>query len=135
MGSLLLAHDNQNYQESSKRFSKFYYDGSAKEERRILTMFHMLCRDYWYSENVWCNHPRFVEKIYFEDLIKPNMSFEKLNCYFDQEINFLANYTDDSVSEYFENFDQVQQIVIKNVCGAPQHFLALPDYILKELGV
>ena len=135
MGSLLLAHDNQNYQGSSKRFSKFHYDGSAKEERQILTMFHTLCRDYWYSENIWCNHPRFVEKIYFEDLIKPNASFEKLNCYFDQEINFLANYTDESVSKYFENFDQVQQIVMKNVYKAPQHFLMLPDYISKELGI
>ncbi len=63
------------------------------------------------------------------------MSFEKINCYFNQEINFLANYTNDSVDEYFENFDQVQQIVMKNVYQAPQHFLALPDYISKELGI
>jgi hypothetical protein len=133
LASLLLAQDNKDYNGSSKRFSPFYYDGSNREERRIFTMFYSLCKDYWYSENVWHSHPRLVEKIYFEDLIKPNVSFKKINNYFGQEIDFFANYTDDSVEKYFKNFDHVKKVILRRVHQSKYHFLALPDYIRTEL--
>jgi hypothetical protein len=133
LASFLLAQDNKNYNGSSKRFSPFYYDGSNREERRIFTMFYSLCKDYWYSESVWASHPRLVEKIYFEDLIEPGASFEKINQYFEQKINFDAHYTKDSIEKYFENFGQVKEIILRRVHNSKHHFLALPQYLLTEL--
>ena len=37
----------------------------------------------------------YIDKIYFEDFIVPNKSYEKINNYFGQEIIFNLNYNDD----------------------------------------
>jgi hypothetical protein len=130
---MLIAIDNKNFQGSSKRFDLFYYDGSNREQRRIFTIFNSLCRDYWWSENVFYNHNNLIEKIYLEDLINNNMSFKKINEYFKKEIQFSANYTEDSIDEYVENFEDLKQFILEKVHLSKYHYSALPDYILKEL--
>ena len=53
-------------------------------------------------ETQWNN----IDIIYFEDLIKPNASFDCVNKYFDQEIVFNLNYDDSHDAEaYYSNFD------------------------------
>jgi hypothetical protein len=133
LASMLIAIDNKDFQGSSKRFDPFYYDGSNREQRRIFTIFNSLCRDYWWSENVFYNHNNLIEKIYLEDLINNNMSFKKINEYFKKEIQFSANYTEDSIDEYVENFEDLKQFILEKVHLSKYHYSALPDYILKEL--
>lgn len=133
LASLLLAQDNKDYNGSSKRFHAYTYDGSNREQRRIFTMFYSLCKDYWFSENVWHGHSRLIEKIYFEDLIKPNATFAKINAYFGRNITFEANYQDDGIETYFTNFNQVKAMILHRVHQSQFHFQALPDYLLKEL--
>jgi hypothetical protein len=131
--SMLVAIDNKDFQGSSKRFDPFYYDGSNREQRRIFTMFNSICRDYWWSENVFHNHPNLIEKIYLEDLTEENLSFQKINDYFKTEIQFTANYVEDSIGEYVANFDDLKQFILEKVHLSKYHYSALPDYIMKEL--
>jgi hypothetical protein len=133
LASMLIAIDNKDFQGSSKRFEPFYYDGSNREQRRIFTIFNNLCRDYWWSENVFHNHANLIEKIYLEDLIENNISFEKVNNYFKKEIQFSANYTEDSIDEYVKNFEELKKFILEKVHLSKYHFSALPTYILQEL--
>jgi len=52
------------------------------------------------------NSISYIDKIYFEDMIQKNKTYEKLNDYFDQEIIFNLNYND--------NFDIKQQYLESN---------------------
>lgn len=131
--SQLVAMDNKDYQGSSKRFAPFCYDQSNREQRRIFNMFNALCKDYWWSENVGNNHPNLIDKIYLEDLILPNTNLQKVSSYFNQELTFSANYTEDSIGTYIENFSDLKEFILNMVHKAKYHYQTLPDYLLTEL--
>jgi hypothetical protein len=131
--SQLVAMDNKDYQGSSKRFTPFCYDHSNREQRRLFNMFNALCKDYWWSENVGGKHANLIDKIYLEDLILPNASFQKVSGYFNQKLTFSADYTEDSIDAYIENFTDLKEYILSMVHKAKYHYQTLPDYLLTEL--
>jgi hypothetical protein len=68
-------------------------------------------------ETQWKN----TDIIYFEDLIKPNASFECLNNYFGQEIIFNLDYDDShDIGAYYSNFspavlEELSKFMIKTI--------------------
>ena len=59
-------------------------------------------KDAYEFETQWKN----IDIIYFEDLIKPNASFDCVNEYFNEEIIFNLNYDDTSdIEVYYPNID------------------------------
>ena len=61
-----------------------------------------------------------IDKIYFEDMIQKNKTYEKLNNYFDQEIIFNLNYND--------NFD-VKKQYLESSNWKEEHYEILEDQI------
>ena len=63
-----------------------------------------------------------IDKIYFEDFIKPNKTYEKINNYFGQEIIFNLNYNDDYnvVDQYLTdaNWTEEQYKILANEVNA-----------------
>ena len=57
------------------------------------------------------NSSTYIDKIYFEDMIQENKTYEKLNNYFDQEIVFNLNYNDsfDVKQQYLETNDWTEE--------------------------
>jgi hypothetical protein len=76
-----------------------------------------------------------IDVIYFEDLIKPNSSFEKLNNYFDQEIVFNLNYEDDMEARDYT--PSLPKEFYQHLCRQAKMSLVLPDdtpdYILESI--
>jgi hypothetical protein len=134
LGSLLVAIDNSDFVGSSKRFIPFKFENTNRERRRIFGMFDRLCRYYWWSENILSKHNNFIEQIFFEDLVNAGtVQFSGVNNFFNKEILFSANYTEDDLEKYFQNFDEFKSVILERVNSAPYHYSALPEYILKEL--
>ena len=132
-GSLLVAVDNKNFDGSSKRFEPFLFENNNREKRRILNIFDRLCLNYWLAENYYCKSKNFVDKIYMEDIITGQNSFEKINDFFGEKIDFTNDYRDDDLSAYYKNFDEFKDFMTAYCKSARYHYSALPDYILKEL--
>ena len=89
-----------------------------------------LLQNYYDFEMWYRNHYRTIDVLYFEDLIKPDATFESVNKYFDQEIIFNANYVDDgNPDDYFP--DPLYKIMlrahVKNRLVIPSD---MPQYIL-----
>ncbi len=63
-----------------------------------------------------------IDKIYFEDFIKPNKTYENINNYFGQEIIFNLNYNDDYnvVDQYLTdaNWTEEQYKILANEVNA-----------------
>ena len=133
LGSLLVAVDNKNFEGSSKRFEPYFFENSHREKRRILSIFDRICLNYWLAENYFCNHKNFIEKIYMEDIIDGQTSFEKINNFFAMDIDLSNIYKEDDLSFYYKNFDEFKNFIVTHCKSAPYHYSALPDYILKEL--
>ena len=69
----------------------------------------------------------YIDKIYFEDFIKPNTSYEKINEYFDQEIIFNLNYNNDYnvIEEYLKDAnwtDEQYKILAEAIDATIQKF-------------
>ena len=132
-GSFLLAIDNNDYSGSSKEFEPFTFESTSREKRRIIDSFNNFCYQYWQLENVYSNHPNFIEKIYFEDLLTTK-SYSSLNNYFNNEITFDTTYSDqDTYSSYFQNFDELKNFISNHCKSAPKHYNSLPDYMKMNL--
>jgi hypothetical protein len=136
LGSLLVSIDNSDFAGSSKRYKPFYFENNNREKHRIFGIFDRFCRYYWYSENVLSKHKNFVEQIFFEDLIdKNNLQFDGVNNFFNKKISFSANYIEDDLEKYFQNFDEFKSVILERVNSSPYHYSALPEYILKEFNI
>lgn len=76
-----------------------------------------------------------IDIIYFEDIIKPNASFDKLNEYFNEEIIFNLNYQDDMDARDYT--PSLPKEFYKHLCVKAKMSLNLPsdtpDYILESL--
>lgn len=135
LGSLLMAVDNKNFDGSSKRFEPYFFENTNREKRRVLNIFDRICLNYWLSENYFSNHKNFVEKIYMEDIVDGQNSFEKINDFFLEEIDFSTSYQEDDLSVYYKNIDEFQKFIIDYCKSASYHYSALPDYVLRELNL
>lgn len=129
----LVALVNKNYAGSSKRFAPFHFDGSNMVQRLVAHTFSELCRDYWWAENVGNKNPNLVETIYFEDLIRPQAVFNGVNEYFQQVLSFDADYKEDSIDQYIDNFNQLKVFVMEIVRKAPYNYATLPTYVKDHL--
>lgn len=133
IGSMLIAIDHNDYLGSSKKYDPFVFVESKREIRRIMTFFNHLCRSYWELENTFANNFNVVEKMYFEDIIKNNNT-NNLDNYFDKKIIFDFNYDDnDSIYFYMKNFEELQDLIMKEVKKYHVHYSALPYYIKSQL--
>lgn len=132
-GSLLVAIDNKNFEGSSKRFEPYFFENNNRERRRILNIFDRLCLNYWLAENYYPKHKNFIDKIYMEDIVSGNASFDKINDFFSKDIDFSNNYVDDDLSSYYKNFEEFKGFMISYCKSAYYHYSALPSYILEDL--
>jgi hypothetical protein len=133
LGSLFIAVDNKNFLGSSKRFKPYFWDKSPRETRRLVEVFHRQCKNYWYAENYFSNHKNFVDKIYMEDIVKGKSSFKNIDNYFGKRIEFESDYTEDDLSKYFENFEEIKKFIVELCKSAPFNYSVLPSYILEQL--
>jgi hypothetical protein len=134
-GSFLLAIDNSDYTGSSTKFSPFLFIPSNRENRRIIDIFNNFCFQYWQLENVYSFHKNFIDKIYFEDLLK-SKKFDKIDTYFKNKITFQTEYRDEfDLQKYFANFDEIKKFIVDHCKTAPKHYNKLPSYFLENIGI
>lgn len=127
-GSAITARQNSDYIGSSKKY--VLNDNDDKHfvqsmENAVITML----QQYYDYETYWRNHPNTLGVFYFEDLIKPNASFELLNDYFKQKIVFNANYDDSfSADKYFPKLHQKELLKwkVQTRISVPTD---IPDYL------
>ena len=83
---------------------------------RLMFFLHQIVKITYELENsISC-----IDKIYFEDMIQKNKTYEKLNNYFDQEIIFNLNYNN--------NFD-VKKQYLESSNWREEHYKMLEDQI------
>lgn len=134
MASQLIAIDHNDYEGSSTKYEPYFFENTAREERRIIGFFNEICKWFWWCENVFSKHKNFIDKIYLEELSKNGASFGNINSYFDRNIIFNSNYDDrKSLESYISNYDEFQKFIKEIVKKCPEHYKVLPDYVAEKL--
>jgi len=88
------------YSNSSKDLKVNFSDVRAFVPRLMFYLHHIVKITYELENSI-----SYIDKIYFEDMIQKNKTYENLNSYFDQEIIFNLNYNDnfDIRKQYLES--------------------------------
>lgn len=101
------------------------------EARNLKLSYFTRIKECYDFETQWKN----IDIIYFEDLIKPNASFDCLNEYFGQTITFNLNYDDShDVEGYFSNWNlDVLRSLSKDVEATVSIPNDCPSYIKESM--
>jgi hypothetical protein len=68
-----------------------------------------------------------------EDIVNVKSSFKNIENYFGKRIEFESDYTEDDLSKYFENFEEIKKFIVELCKSAPFNYSVLPSYILEQL--